>query len=489
MTHVDTPQSRCRVGIACADITPPIGIYHRMWGAAVHDRAAAIHRPLIATALWLEPEAGSDRRLILALDHCILDREEIELIRQATSQSASLNATQTLVTLSHTHGSGWMSRTRSHWPGGELIGPYLDRLAEICGEVARTASQNCRPATIVYGTARCALAAHRDFWDETNGQFVCGYNPTGPADDTVLVARIMADSGELLATVVNYACHPTTLAWENTAISPDYIGALRETVERHTKAPCLFLQGASGDLGPREGYVGDPSIADRNGRQLAFAALSGLEALPPPGTRFVYAGPVVSGAVLGTWKHEPLGENESARLAVWDATELRVELPYRIDLPTIQETQREQAHWQAEEDAARQLGDEARLRECRAKVEQMTRRLARLIAMPDGKAYPLPVSLLRLGDSVWVFTAGELYQSFQTALRARFPEWAIVVTTLTGDWHPGYLPTAATYGAGIYQEQIAAIGPGGLEVLTESVARAIRRLVERSGSPAGKSFS
>jgi hypothetical protein len=47
------------------------------------------------------------------------------------------------------------------------------------------------------------------------------------------------------------------------------------------------------------------------------------------------------------------------------------------------------------------------------------------------------------------------------------------VTTLTNDWHPGYLPTASSYGYGIYQDVIAAVAPGCLEVLTESVAREI----------------
>src|SRR5207253_8221332 len=110
----------------------------------------------------------------------------------------------------------------------------------------------------------------------------------------------------LLGTIVNYACHPTTLAWENTLVSPDYVGAMREVVERETGAPCLFLQGSSGDLGPRDGYTGDTAVADRNGRQLGFAALSGLEAMPPAGTYFEYAGPVVSGATLGSWEHRPL---------------------------------------------------------------------------------------------------------------------------------------------------------------------------------------
>src|SRR5581483_9438600 len=108
-------------------------------------------------------------------------------------------------------------------------------------------------------------------------QFVCGFNPGGPVDDTVLVGRITGDDGRMIGTVVNYACDPTTLAWENTLISPDYVGAMREVVEQATGAPCQFLQGASGDIGPREGFVGDVAVADRNGRQLGYAALVALE--------------------------------------------------------------------------------------------------------------------------------------------------------------------------------------------------------------------
>ena len=79
-------------------------------------------------------------------------------------------------------------------------------------------------------------------------------------DDTVVVARITSGLGTTLATIVNYACHPTTLAWENKLLSPDYIGAMRQTVEATTQAPCLFLQGASGELAPAEQYTGDTAV-------------------------------------------------------------------------------------------------------------------------------------------------------------------------------------------------------------------------------------
>src|SRR5262249_40078791 len=307
-------------------------------------------------------------------------------------------------------------------------------------------------------------------------QYVCGFNPAGSADDTLLVARITSAQGTCLATLVNYACHPTTLAWDNTAISPDYVGAMREVIEQATGAPCLFLQGASGDLGPREGFVGDWQIADCNGRQLGYAALSTLESLPPAGTRFAYAGPVVSGTTIGTWRHEALDDGTLRRQEAWQLQHKTVELPYRHDLPSLDETRAAHVRWQQEEASAHAAGDMQKARDCRALVEQANRQITRLSMLPAGRVFPYRVNLARLGDGLWVLVPGELYQAFQVTLRCRFPSHPVIVATLTGDWQPGYLPTASSYGYGIYQDVIAAVAPGSLEVLIESIAREISQM-------------
>ncbi len=474
MTRVDTPQTRCRAAFSQANITPQAGIYHRMWGAALHEVATGVHRPLIATAMLLEARDGTNRLLVLGVDHCLLEAAETNAIKSRVHTASGIPPEQVHIALSHTHGSAWLSRSRAHLPGGDLIGPYLDSVAETCANLAKEVLGKLQLATIVYGKSRCSLAAHRDFRDEATNQIVCGFNPTGPADDTVTLAKVVADSiakpqaAAILGTVVNYACHPTTLAWENTLISPDYVGAMREVVERETNAPCLFLQGASGELGPREGYVGDTAVADRNGRQLGFAALSGLEAMPPAGSFFEYAGPVVSGATLGSWKHRTLTERERERQQHFASKRFTTPLAYRVDLPTVYETKAELAKWEAAEAAA---ADEVGVRDAHAHVERMNRQLARLDSLPGGKSYPFPVGIWRLGDSLWVFTAGEQYQTFQTTLRERFPNLAVMVSTITDDWQPGYLPPASSYGYGIYQEVIAAVGPGALETLIETVAR------------------
>ena len=470
-TEVLTPQSRCRFALAWADITPPANIYHRMWGAAKHERATGVHRPLRATVAVFAPLAqNGGRQILLALDHCVMGAAEHAQLVARVAGIGGVAEEEILVVFSHTHGAGLMGLDRASLPGGDLIPGYLQTLGERAGELVKQCVASLAPACIVHGQGRCSLAAHRDFWDGARQQFVCGFNPGGPADDTVIVARVTADDGKVLASVVNYACHPTTLAWDNTLISPDYIGAMREVVERDTGAPCLFLQGASGELGPREGFVGDTAVADRNGRELGHAALSALTALPQAGTKFVYAGPIVSGATLGAWKHEPLSAAQLAAHAEWKLTRWHEPLKYRPGQPTAAQTQAEMEQFQADESAARAAGDAARAAECRAMAERKTRLLHRLSQLPHGDTYPLQVALWCMGDAVWVVVQGESYNLLQTELRRRFPDRIIVVASIAGDWGASYLPPRELYDTGIYQESIAVVAAGSLEQLIESIA-------------------
>lgn len=473
MMSVKIPNTRCRAAFSRSDITPPVGIYHRMWGAALHDKATGVHRPLEATLLWLESADGgiSSTQVIISLDHCILDGAEIRLIRQSIEAATGVAFDHILITLSHTHGSGWMSRSRSHFPGGELIAPYLDGLVSELTELAVRTRIKITDANIVYSVGLCQLAAHRDFFDTEQKRFVCGYNPGGKADNTLMIGSVTDKTGKVLGTIVNYACHPTTLAWDNTLISPDWVGAMREVIEQNGGGLCLFLQGASGDLGPREGFVGDTEVADRNGRQVGYSALAILATSPPPETSYDYDGAVTSGTQIGTWKFKPLNQELVRQAEKWHWEDLVVELPYRHDLPTIEQTTHEHDYWLKQEEKAREAGDELQVRDCRAEVEQRTRQLTRLKALVPGRVYPLTVRIGVAGDAIWIFTPGELYQVFQKRLRKRFSSYPVFITTLTNDWQPGYIPAASSFGYGIYQDVIAATAPGCLEILIENIGR------------------
>src|SRR5262249_35643709 len=68
------PRSFChasfygRIGVARADITPPVGIYARTGGAGRQWLARSIHRALMLTAMTLAPATGGQPLVLVEAD-------------------------------------------------------------------------------------------------------------------------------------------------------------------------------------------------------------------------------------------------------------------------------------------------------------------------------------------------------------------------------------------------------------------------------------
>jgi hypothetical protein len=390
-------------------------------------------------------------------------------MRQAVATGVGLPAERVVLAYSHTHAGGFFSRDRETLPGGERIAGYLDAVRAKVQSAAALAVAQMDAATLSYGRGRCDLAANRDYWDDARGLYACGFNPDAAADDTLVVVRAVAPDGRLLLTLVNYACHPTTLAWDNTLISPDYVGALRATVEQVTGAPAVFTLGACGDLGPRHGFIGDLRVADRNGRRLGHAALAALEALDAPGHDFAYAGPVVSGATLGAWLPAPQSEIRQAAAHIFRGGHTTIDLPQkpRLDAAALRQ---EMEDWLARQREADAAGDASAARDHGAHAERARRWLNRLSALPAGDYYPYSFTVQRMGDGFWIGVGGEPYNLLQTELRRRFPDHPVVVTVLAGELSIAYLLPAGRYGKGLYQEEPSILAPGCLETLIDAIA-------------------
>lgn len=480
-TRVKTPMSRCRAGFGTADITPPVGIYHRFWGAARHDRATGVHRPLRTTVLLLAPTdaaAGTDAgqpHAIIAIDHCLLRYAEMTELRRAVAEQMGADGCPFTLTFSHTHSGGNISLDRLELPGGDLIPAYLASLPEQIARAWHDARQSLEESVLLWTQADCRMGNERDFLDEELGKYVCGLNPEVALPLPVHVTAIRSLQGDLRASLVNYPCHPTTLAWDNTLISPDYVGALRETVETATGAPCLFTLAACGDIGPRFGFTGDVEQADRNGRQVGWAALSALEALPQAAADYVYAGPRISGATIGEWTFQPPDSAREKSLATFREISWTVELPWRDGLPGREETKTLLARYESETEQLRQAGDERGAADKRALAERQRRLLGRLVELPEAEAYPYDVTMWQLGDAMVVAVGGEPYYQLQQELQSRFPEQTLVFITLANGARAGYLPSREAWDRpGLYQTEIAMVGPESLDLVIESIAEHLK---------------
>lgn len=472
-TLVSTPTSRCRLGVARRDITPLVGMYHRMWGAAKHDRSTGIHRPLVADAIVIEAHAGNlQRHVFVTLDHCLFRPPEMNAVRAQVCELLQLPSERLTLLFSHTHAAGLLTRERTHLPGGDLIGPYLDALPGRIAEAVGAAIANLQSVTLTYGSVDCRMGHHRDAFDEAAQIFVCGFNPDVAWSLPVQTIRATNANGQHVATVVNYPCHPTTLAWENTLVSPDYIGALRETVEAATHAPCVFLLAPCGDIGPREDYVGDVSVADRNGQQVGYAALQALAAMPPAAHDFHYIGPVFSGATLGNWRYQPQTDEHAARTTQFRARRLEVWLDYLPGLPSVAAVQLEMKQLAADEHAAVARDDAIEVARLRALIERKRRLIERVQPLPPGQ-FPYLVELWDIGDATWIAVDGEPYHAVQSEVQRRFPDRTLIFMTLSNGALASYIPTREAYSKSLYQVEVAHLAPGSLERVIDGICAAL----------------
>lgn len=442
-----------RIGIARTDITPPVGIYARNWGAAKHDVATSIHRPLTLTALTLAPLA--DRQPLVFVDADLGWWKTPQAYHRFSArllETLSLEPAKLMFALSHTHAGPPLMDADESLPGSGLLNEWMEHLFQTTVEAVGVALASQFEATLDWHAGRCNLATVRDLPDPDPGasRVICGFNPDRQPDDTLLVGRVTDPAGRLRATLTNYACHPTTLAWDNAAISPDYVGAMRETVQQVTGAPALFMLGACGELAPRYQYVGDTAIADRHGRQLAYATLAVLEDMEPPGSRLAFAGTVESGAPLAVWKHERRPVSQDLR-----ATQAFVELRIK-DWPSAEELEQQRA-------ACTDRAVEERLRR--------KRDIRRGIG--DGSTLSLPVYAWRIGDAVLVGTCCEPYSILQQELRRRFSKHTILCMNLING-SLGYLPPADLYDTEVYPVWQTPFERGSLEHTLQSMTQSIR---------------
>jgi len=86
--------------------------------------------------------------------------------------------------------------------------------------------------------------------------------------------------GEVIATLLNLACHPEVLDGDSTLISADYAGYACREVEARVGGVALHVSGALGGMLSPDTSDRTPAWAERMGRAYAEAALAALATQP-----------------------------------------------------------------------------------------------------------------------------------------------------------------------------------------------------------------
>ncbi len=241
-----------QAGAASMDITPPIGF--AMWGyAARKDQPSlGVRDPLRARALVL---AAADKRLALvSLDlGRAPTRASLAIIRQHLK---SVGIEHLFLVASHTHHGPVLEL--DNWPSEK--NSYVRQLEQKLADVILHAAKAAKPARFGISSKQMKLNRNRH-----------SRRDDAPVDRELLVLRVEDQDGNPIAHAVNFAAHPTLRDIAERKFSADYPGVLAELVEKETHVPCLFLQGAAGDLSAN---VPGGGGADQFGQALGHEVLA-----------------------------------------------------------------------------------------------------------------------------------------------------------------------------------------------------------------------
>ena len=247
-------------GTARVNINPPVGCWLSGW--AIRDRPSeGVSDNLYAKAIVLTD--GRTGIAIVAADLIGVTAELVSEVRRAVEQKTGIPGENILISASHTHFGPATGKYRfKNWkvdPG------YIEELKKKLAAVVVTAHSELSEVRVGSTKGRAPELLYNRRTKRPDGKVVMTFalppsEPElsfGPVDPEVGVLRVEDLKGNLLASMINFACHPVSggghgEGWESWFyhISADYPAYATGVVEKTEGGNCLFTLGTAGDMVP-----------------------------------------------------------------------------------------------------------------------------------------------------------------------------------------------------------------------------------------------
>jgi hypothetical protein len=232
---------------------------------------------LYASALALEDVAGN-RFVIAALDVIAITPAISKHVFEAVADKHGLGRDQLLFAPSHTHYGPEFRIDKVPFfkippDFAEKIPGTAAKLAAAVIRVIDAAIASIEPVCLFVRTTSANFAHNRRRHGVVGGTASIG----DVVDHDVPVLECVNDAGERTAIVFGYACHNTTIPWQDSRYCGDWAGFAKEQLQRaNPGTTALFIPGAGADQDPEP--HGSLELAQQHGQELADAVQSSLAA-------------------------------------------------------------------------------------------------------------------------------------------------------------------------------------------------------------------
>jgi hypothetical protein len=438
--------TQLQAGAAVVDITPPTGGLMDGYGDR-RQPSQGVHDPLFARALLLDGGSPDERCAIISCDLLGMHPWITKEIRTAVSTRADIPPDHVLVCATHSHAGPYGLRGGMFARLDDVLASNLVR--KLAGAVLFAQGQR-RPATLKLGRS------HLDTVSMNRR------HPDWPIDPAMLLLLVDGDDGRPIASLLNFACHATVLSGANLLLSGEFPGAAARILLEQTGAPCIYLNGACGNVNPvwiRQDF----DSVDRVGQIIAGQALR----------------------LIGELR--TLGPGQRVHNIRWDEF-LEKPIPGRIVGPRFSALRREidlpLRDFAGDDDYASRISDldtkaqkfpeaSAQRREAMAQLTrtQSERWAAVWARQQDGaKVQRTEIQALSLGDGLSVIALpGEFFVETADTLRAAAPDMNLIVACYANDYI-GYVIPPEAYDQGGYESGVTFSPPKAEAMVRDAAA-------------------
>lgn len=236
-----------KAGAASCDITPKEPV--PMWGYGARHNLLSMGTldPLQASVVVIQ--AGERKLAIVGLDLGRSPAEKsLQIIRDRIKAEAGIE--HSFIAGSHTHHGPVLELSDEEGRGKgryDAAIRYNTQLEDAIVAAIVAADRQLVPAKFATGAVEL---------DGFNRNRHTKQEPK-PVDRTLTVMRLDDASDKPIAVLVNFAGHPTSVPGQTLKFSADYVGAMKQAVEKEFGGTAVFMQGASGDLSINKGSNAD----------------------------------------------------------------------------------------------------------------------------------------------------------------------------------------------------------------------------------------
>ncbi len=253
-----------RFGVARDLVTPTVRTHMGGYGSLFGRYFTAIHDDLYVKALVLDD--GRCKALLMTYDLLMHSFDLTERLADYARQEHGVPRENVLVSYTHNHAGPAIEGYDPGQSSPEYEAFLIDR-SRACVDRAFV--------NLIEGSARFGTVSGD--WNinrraRVGGKMVNAPNHAGNTDRELNILRFSDGDGECQALLLNYACHPVTLA-DTLWISSEYPGRLCQLLEaRYYGCTALFFQGAGATFRPLV------SAASASWKRCSFDEVDGMAA-------------------------------------------------------------------------------------------------------------------------------------------------------------------------------------------------------------------